>query len=95
MFAESWKRKAEEHFEEDLDVKELFEELTGRHARTFPVWLPMLPMDRIYYRGVEPVNCACLDSGPWRRMSDHAALTGTYRLQRQAGVEQKLASVAK
>ena len=75
-----WKREAEKHFEEDLDVKELFAEITGRHARTFPAWLPVLSMDRIYYRGITPVNCARLDRGAWRILSDHAALTGTYNL---------------
>ena len=75
-----WKREAEEHFEEDLEVKELFAEIRGRHARTFPVWLPLLSMDRIYYRGITPVSCACLDSGPWRTLSDHAALTGVYQV---------------
>lgn len=75
-----WKRVAELHFEEDLNVRELFEALTGRHALTFPVWLPFLPMDRIYSRGVTPVSCVCLDSGPWRKLSDHAALSGVYRI---------------
>ncbi len=75
-----WRSNAEKHFEENLDVKELFAEMTGRHARTFPAWWPMLPMDRIYYRGVEPVDCACLSGSPWRALSDHAALAGVYRL---------------
>lgn len=75
-----WRCEAEEHFEEDLEVRELFAELTGRHTRTFPVWLPLLAMDRIYYRGLEPVSCACLDSGPWRNLSDHAPLIGVCRV---------------
>jgi endonuclease/exonuclease/phosphatase family metal-dependent hydrolase len=75
-----WKKIAEQHFEEDLDVKELFEELTGSHALTYPVLLPILAMDRIYYRGIEPISCSCLNTGPWRRLSDHAALCGVYKL---------------
>jgi len=75
-----WKKVAEDHFEADLDVKELFEELVGRHALTYPVLLPILAMDRIYFRGLKPVSCACLDSGPWRNLSDHAALSGTYNI---------------
>lgn len=75
-----WKKVAEDHFEADLEVKELFEELVGRHALTYPVLLPMLAMDRIYFRGLEPISCACLDSGPWRNLSDHAALAGVYRI---------------
>ncbi len=73
-----WKLRASQHFEDDLEVRELFSELTGRHARTFPVWLPVLPMDRIYARGLKAHACACLASGPWRSLSDHAALSGVY-----------------
>jgi endonuclease/exonuclease/phosphatase family metal-dependent hydrolase len=58
--------------------RELFSELTGRHARTFPVWLPVLSMDRIYARGLTAQACACLASGPWRTLSDHAARSGVY-----------------
>jgi endonuclease/exonuclease/phosphatase family metal-dependent hydrolase len=75
-----WKTTAEHQFEEALDLKELFVEMTGRHAKTFPVWMPVLPMDRIYYRGITPVSCTRHASGPWRTLSDHAALAGVYAL---------------
>lgn len=75
-----WNGRAEAHFEQDLGVRELFEELTGDHAKTYPIWLPLLPMDRIYYRGVLPLSCRCLSTGPWRTLSDHAALCGVYSL---------------
>jgi len=74
-----WRANAEQHFEEDLEVRELFVELTGHHARTFPIWLPMLPMDRIYYRGILPEDCYRLADGPWREHADHAALCGIYQ----------------
>jgi len=73
-----WKSRIENRMEADLGVKELFVELTGRHAKTFPVWMPILPMDRIYYRGVTPAACTCLASGQWRTLSDHAALSGSF-----------------
>lgn len=74
-----WKARAEQHFEDDLQVRELFVEMTGDHAKTFPVWMPMLPMDRIYYRGMAPEDCYRLSKGPWRTLSDHAALCGIYQ----------------
>lgn len=73
-----WRRRAEAHFHTRLDVDELFIELEGSHARTWPIWAPVLPMDRIYYRGVEPLACECLNRGPWRELSDHAALVGLF-----------------
>lgn len=75
-----WRRKAELHLHDDLDVEELFLQLRGRHARTFPVWAPVLPVDRIYYRGLQPRDCSRLGSGPWRDLSDHAALFGVFSL---------------
>lgn len=74
-----WRMQAERHLRSDLGLRELFVDLTGYHARTFPVWAPVFPVDRIYYRGLEPVSCDCLDDGPWRELSDHAALFGVLR----------------
>ena len=76
-----WRGRAERHLCQDLEVGELFVDLTGRHARSFPAWCPIVTLDRIYYRGVDPMACACLHSGPWRALSDHAALSGMFRLQ--------------
>ena len=75
-----WRRRAELHLHDDLKLEELFVTLRGRHARTFPVWAPVLPVDRIYYRGLQPRHCKRLGSGPWRELSDHAALSGTFSL---------------
>ncbi|MFV0476905.1 MAG: endonuclease/exonuclease/phosphatase family protein [Parahaliea sp.] len=73
-----WRRQAENNLKAELGLRELFVHLTGRHARTFPVWAPMFPVDRIYYRGLEPLSCERLGSGPWRKLSDHAALFGVF-----------------
>ena len=69
-----WRGRAEMHFQTDLGLEEVFKTMTGRHARSFPIWRPFLRMDRIYFRGVEPVQCECLRSKPWRRLSDHTPL---------------------
>ena len=75
-----WRRRAERHLHQDLGLEELFVKMQGRHARTFPVWAPMLSMDRIYYRGLKPHACQRLSQGPWRDLSDHAALFGVFSL---------------
>ncbi len=75
-----WRRRAERHLHASLGVDELFQELEGRHARTFPIWQPLLAVDRIYYRGVRPVSCQCLNTGQWRKLSDHAALMGVFNI---------------
>ena len=75
-----WRRRAERHLHADLGLEELFLHMHGRHAVTFPVWAPLLPVDRIYYRGLKPKACQRLSKGPWRDLSDHAALFGVFKL---------------
>lgn len=57
-----------------VEVQEVFEELRGSHARTFPSWLPALKLDRIYYRGLRARDGQTLVGPPWSQLSDHAAL---------------------
>lgn len=76
-----WHSRVERHLESDLEVKELFHFLEGRHKNTFPIWKPMLPVDRIYFRGVTAKSCERHCEGHWLEMSDHAALAGTFRIE--------------
>jgi endonuclease/exonuclease/phosphatase family metal-dependent hydrolase len=80
-----WRGKAENHLKKSLDVKELFLELQGKHAKTFPIWYPIFPIDRIYYRGCKPHSSFCFSKGPWRKLSDHAALCGAFSFEAPAG----------
>jgi len=76
-----WRSKAEKHFTTDLGVKEVFKSTTGNYARTFPAWMPLLTMDRIYSRGLEVVNCNHLHGQPWRKLSDHIPLFAEFELR--------------
>lgn len=38
---------------------------------TFPSWLPVLPLDRIYTRNIEIGSFQVFTDQPWRRLSDH------------------------
>lgn len=75
-----WRGGAERLFYQHLDLQEAFHSLHGHRARTFPVWLPVLPMDRIYFRGLQPVSCERLVHAPWLHLSDHAPLIATFQL---------------
>jgi endonuclease/exonuclease/phosphatase family metal-dependent hydrolase len=69
-----WHGQVSKHLAADLGLNEIFYAMRGCHAKTFPAWWPMLPVDRIYYRGVKPVECACFEEHPWQQLSDHAPL---------------------
>ena len=75
-----WRGHAEHHLHQNLSVKEVFKNMRGAYARTFPAWLPVLSMDRIYYRGLNVVDCSHLQGQPWRRMSDHTPLLAEFKL---------------
>ena len=69
-----WRRRAERFLHQELGINEVFKNTHGAYARTFPAWLPMLSMDRIYYRGLDVVDCKHLYGNPWNRLSDHTPL---------------------
>jgi endonuclease/exonuclease/phosphatase family metal-dependent hydrolase len=75
-----WRGRADHHLHHELGVKEVFKNTHGSYARTFPAWLPMLSMDRIYFRGLEITGCRHLHGQPWRRLSDHTPLLAEFEL---------------
>jgi endonuclease/exonuclease/phosphatase family metal-dependent hydrolase len=58
----------------NIPTKEAFKSFTGKHARTFPAKKPVLPLDRIYYRGLEIESAKLLRGRQWQSLSDHLAL---------------------
>ncbi len=75
-----WRSQATPTLAEQLDLHDAREHLHGRHARTFPSFLPLLRLDRIYQRGAQPVHCGALSGAPWNKLSDHSALSAELRL---------------
>jgi len=73
-----WSRKANSLLIEELGVHEAFHFLNGRHARTFPSWMPVLHLDRIYYRTLKLKSATVLKGAPWNRLSDHLALLADF-----------------
>jgi endonuclease/exonuclease/phosphatase family metal-dependent hydrolase len=65
-------------------VFEVFEEVKGRPARTFPSVLPVFRLDRIYARGLVIVDAHVHYAFPRARLSDHAALAATFETPRRA-----------
>lgn len=69
-----WQLAITQKLKEALQVKEAFQEVHGDYAKSFPAWRATLTLDRIYYRGLNLVDCACLNAKPWRSLSDHLPL---------------------
>lgn len=69
-----WRENASPILEQELGVREVFTTLHGKHALSFPAWFPFLPLDRIYVRGLTPIQAKVFVEKPWDRLSDHGAL---------------------
>ncbi len=66
--------------EAQLGMQEAFRSAHGNYAKTFPSHLPMLRMDRIYYRGVRLLESIRLERQPWSQLSDHLPLLARFAL---------------
>jgi endonuclease/exonuclease/phosphatase family metal-dependent hydrolase len=69
-----WRESVSNIFEQELGTKEIFMELHGKHAKSFPAWFPFLRLDRIYLRGFTGIEAKCFTQEPWDKLSDHGAI---------------------
>ncbi|MEX1032178.1 MAG: endonuclease/exonuclease/phosphatase family protein, partial [Cellvibrionaceae bacterium] len=75
-----WKCGVDRKLRKWLGVKEAFREVRGKLARTFPAAMPLLQLDRIYYRDLEVVDVSRLVDDHWQDLSDHCALYAEFEL---------------
>ena len=75
-----WRESASQLLISELKVKEAFLELNGKHANTFPSWLPFLALDRIYYRNLKCTSVKVLEGKIWYQQSDHLPLFAEFEL---------------
>lgn len=69
-----WNNHASRLLAKELALDEVFESSNGKLARSWPVGMPLLRLDRIYVRGLHIEHG---EMHPWRKISDHAALSAT------------------
>lgn len=72
-----WSMHAGRLFAKRLNLHEVFEHHTGKSARSFPSWLPVLRLDRIYIRGFQVKHVEVHSGAQFFKLSDHAVLTAT------------------
>ncbi len=66
-----WRENASDLLIEKLQLNEVFLNRNGKHASTFPAWLPFLALDRVYYRNLGCTSALALKDGIWKGLSDH------------------------
>lgn len=75
-----WKCSIDHRLRNELGLKEVFKELRGKPARTFPAPFPLFQLDRIYYRGLEVIEGKRLREDHWKGLSDHCGLYADFRI---------------
>ncbi len=74
-----WRGLATAHFKDRLELQEAFKTVHGAHAKTFPAPFPFLTLDRMYFRGLHPMEAKCHEGNPWSQLSDHVAIEASFQ----------------
>jgi len=74
-----WLVRAGHFFEDELGLVEVFKTHHGRTARSYPSFMPVFQLDRIYIRRFSIQSARVQTGNAWHRISDHAALTAQLR----------------
>jgi endonuclease/exonuclease/phosphatase family metal-dependent hydrolase len=69
-----WRQSASAILSKESRLDEAFLSLHGRHAKTFPSFMPVLRLDRVYTRGCRIFSANTLREQPWDSLSDHLGL---------------------
>ncbi len=69
-----WANRADRLLREKLKLVDAFYSCHHKVARTFPIYLPFLPLDRIYVRRLKPLAASLRREPEWQTLSDHLAL---------------------
>jgi endonuclease/exonuclease/phosphatase family metal-dependent hydrolase len=74
-----WSKAASSYLDTKHGLHEAFGQLNeGLHAPTFPAALPVLTLDRLYFRNLQVRSIEVLVGRPWSRLSDHAPLLARF-----------------
>ncbi|WDD97603.1 endonuclease/exonuclease/phosphatase family protein [Thalassomonas actiniarum] len=76
-----WLQNASRLLTGQLGLQEAFKVAKGRYARTFPAILPVLPLDRIYFRNCDLLHCERVSLVNEPQLSDHLPLLANFGYQ--------------
>lgn len=77
-----WRNRLSSPLQHRLGMQDALQFLGTTRRSTYPVVAPIFDLDRIYFRGLEPVAAHILRGHPWRTLSDHAAVCADFALHR-------------
>ncbi len=75
-----WNKEIHTKIKSEMDLMEVFEHLKGMLVPTSPSILPVLSLDRIYYKSIDPIKAIRVFDKKFRFLSDHLPLVSELRL---------------
>ena len=75
-----WSGSLDREIRRRAGLKDVYREVYGRRAKTFPAKFPIFAMDRIYFRNMNLVDAEVLSGMPWQQLSDHCALYAEFQV---------------
>ncbi len=69
-----WNKKVSPKIEKELGASEIFKKTNGYYPKTFPSFLPMLSLDRVFAHQFTPISATVLQDKHWKKLSDHLPL---------------------
>lgn len=76
-----WRQRVTHELTKRLHLEEAFVSFKKNHARTFPSRLPILQLDRIYFRNASMQAADCLQGKQWSVLSDHLPIMADFVVQ--------------
>ncbi len=75
-----WRGELSDLLWAEFGLKEVLQTEDGRHGKTFPAFLPVLSLDRIYYRNAELRSARIVREKPCLKLSDHLPVEAEFVL---------------
>lgn len=73
-----WRQRASGGILKRVGMHEAFYVTHLEHAKTFPSRLPLLRLDRIYFKNASLTRARCLKGQPWQFLSDHLPISADF-----------------
>lgn len=73
-----WSGRLDRMIDRNRHLKSALDALHPRYRRSYPARRPVLPLDRIYYRGLTLREVRVLRGDPWDSLSDHLPVEAVF-----------------
>jgi len=75
-----WNLQIAQLIEKRLAIQDSYQFIHRKMAKTFPSFLPLASLDRLYFRNLKPQRAEVLSERGWTNLSDHAPLRAFFEI---------------